>query len=342
MWKISGCKMRGEYHAQKDLPCQDSIYGIQEQGISVIALGDGAGSAAYSELGSDLVTRQAGKLLMEHFDRYYAMEDAEQVKEEFLGSLVRSLQTLAREQACDIKDLASTLLAAAVKDDRFLVCHIGDGVIGCRKSGRLHVVSKPQNGEFANETCFVNSHRAQKYLQLYKGKLAGIDYFMLMSDGTQTSLYRALDAALVPAAGRFALWNSCLMPEAMSNALKETMERVIARNTADDCSIIMMNRIQVENYLNMDLEEKLFLLMMDQKPYNVKLKKKLVRMDNIIKNLQEPTTASELARRVHVRKKYLKRYLNPLLEAGLIDNNRGIYYSLYCERFCTNSQKNCL
>src|SRR5690606_42119695 len=58
---------------------------------------------------------------------------------------------------CTFAELASTFLAVAVSAERFLVVHIGDGVIGYVKNGELRVISAPDNAEFANQTTFVTS-----------------------------------------------------------------------------------------------------------------------------------------------------------------------------------------
>lgn len=42
------------------------------------------------------------------------------------------------------------LLLAAVSEERFLLVHIGDGVIGYLDGDTLKVASVPDNGEFAN------------------------------------------------------------------------------------------------------------------------------------------------------------------------------------------------
>lgn len=46
------------------------------------------------------------------------------------------LEKLAQELDCLVKDLASTLLVVAVKNGKYLILHIGDGVIGYVKTKR--------------------------------------------------------------------------------------------------------------------------------------------------------------------------------------------------------------
>lgn len=60
------------------------------------------------------------------------------------------LRELAEDMECEMRDLASTLLFTAVRNGNYILCHIGDGVLGYLKDGELKVASKPENGEFAN------------------------------------------------------------------------------------------------------------------------------------------------------------------------------------------------
>ena len=54
-------------------------------------------------------------------------------------------------------DLASTLLFVAIKDNKFIMAHIGDGIIGYLKQDELKIATHPMNGEFINTTVFTTS-----------------------------------------------------------------------------------------------------------------------------------------------------------------------------------------
>lgn len=62
-------------------------------------------------------------------------------------------------------------------------------MIGYLDGDTLKVASVPDNGEFANETTFVTSDKAAETMRLFKGRTAGQAAFVLMSDGTEHSLY---------------------------------------------------------------------------------------------------------------------------------------------------------
>ncbi|MCB8045053.1 protein phosphatase 2C domain-containing protein [Microbacterium oxydans] len=112
-----------------------------------------------------------------------ASVDGGQVKIELLERLLAKVSTLAERHGRDIHDFASTFLGVAVSGDKFLGAHIGDGVIGYLKNGELHVISAPDNSEFANQTTFVTSQGAAASMRLFRGSLQGVTGFILMSDG---------------------------------------------------------------------------------------------------------------------------------------------------------------
>ena len=62
----------------------------------------------------------------------------------------KRLEQTAKQQECDMIDLASTLLFVAIKDNKFIMAHIGDGIIGYLKQDELKIATHPMNGEFIN------------------------------------------------------------------------------------------------------------------------------------------------------------------------------------------------
>ena len=56
MWSVIKCAVQGLGHKDKDVPCQDKVYNLTKNGVTAIALADGAGSAKFSHYGAELVT----------------------------------------------------------------------------------------------------------------------------------------------------------------------------------------------------------------------------------------------------------------------------------------------
>ena len=274
-WTAAVGRCQGSSHKASGAPCQDQVFAMtSDEGVRVICLADGAGSARFSHYGAYLVVTRTAKMMAEKFDRFFTYTQHETPIESLLiGQLQKDLAALSslgidpsdedrarfdlpsRDEEllipCAVRDLASTLLAVAVKGNRYIALHVGDGIIGyeyldANRQAHLEVISTPDNGEFANETVFVPSAGALQAVRLYKGLLdtarKHIIGFILMSDGPEASLYHKPSRSLAPACGKLLTACRALPPEEMTVQLKAALEKVIAQKTGDDCSIALLAR----------------------------------------------------------------------------------------------------
>src|SRR5690349_18611216 len=59
-WNVAGASVQGTSHMERDVPCQDAhLYRVLPEGHLIIAVADGAGSAARSDEGAWLAVQQA-------------------------------------------------------------------------------------------------------------------------------------------------------------------------------------------------------------------------------------------------------------------------------------------
>lgn len=240
-WHLASAQSRGMGHAALEIPCQDKTVFMTAEGVSVIALADGAGSAKLSHHGAEAVTKAICDFLSNDFDRLYRLRE-DVVKNEILTYLLDMLGVKSSELSCEISHLASTLLAVAVKKGRFISIHIGDGVIGALGNTTIEVISEPDNGELANETTFVTSENAASHLRLYRGQAKRYSGFILLSDGSGNSLYDKRERALAKAITK--LFYACknVDSETMCGLLSELLDEQLTKRTDDDCSIAIMAR----------------------------------------------------------------------------------------------------
>lgn len=272
-WRAAWARHQGTSHLESGVPCQDQVTFLRfPNGTDIGALADGAGSARLSHYGARLIVEAASELIAQEFDRVFtATNNLGAIRAEVVGQLQSSLSDAAAAGldftdsdrarlgfppriteplvSCQVHDLASTLLLVAVKDDRFVALHLGDGVVGAevvlpsgRKTGRPF--GRPDNGEFANETTFITSRSAAGDLRIYRGRLEtaarSISGFILMSDGSQSSLYQKRTRTLAPAC--FKLLEACrsLPSELMQERLEATLRDAIVPRTNDDCSLVLL------------------------------------------------------------------------------------------------------
>ena len=326
MWNVIQCAIQGRGHIKSNIPCQDKTYSIITDTRQVIALADGAGSAILSHYGAEAVTKFICLALSEKFDAYFNDNDGIAVKQRFIEGILEKLDKTAKQLNCEIKELASTLLFVAVDNDRFIIAHIGDGVIGYLKNDELRIASQPENGEFVNTTVFTTSKDAILTMKLIKGALGEIQGFVLMSDGTETSLYNKKERQLANVLKKIMQMTTIVSVDKVQEQVKKSFENVIRNATTDDCSIAMLVKANdaFKGYLRLDNKQKCKLLQIDIDTS----KRILKRYDDILIYLQNEQSISQIARRIHLRAKYTRKYIDKLCMLNLIEKNASFYHTI--------------
>ena len=128
----------------------------------------------------------------------------------------------------------------SIKNDKFILAHIGDGVIGYLKNGELKIASQPENGEFINTTIFTTSKDAINSMRLIKGHINDIKSFILMSDGTEESFYDRRERKLAEVLKNIIEKMITEPVKEIQLKLEESFKNVIIQKTTDDCSIVIL------------------------------------------------------------------------------------------------------
>lgn len=326
MWNVIQCASQGRSHIKSDIPCQDKTYSAFDNDTQVIALADGAGSAKLSHYGAETVTKFVCSELTEKFDTYFSENDGASVKQQLIEGMLKSLSETANQLECEIKELASTLLFVAIKNNQFIIAHIGDGVVGYLKNDEMKIASQPENGEFANTTVFTTSKDAIMTMKLIKGSLGEIQGFVLMSDGTETSLYSKKERKLADVLKKIMQMSTIISVDKVQEQLEQSFENVIVKATTDDCSIAMLVKINdnFKGYLQLDNRQKQKLLGLNSSTS----KKTIRRYDDILLYLQNNQSISKIARRIHLKQKYTKKYIDKLCMLNFIEKNGGCYHTI--------------
>lgn len=242
-WKIISHTMVGSSHQEQGKGCEDVIRFATNEDMAVISLADGAGSFSKAFEGATIVTEKCSKWLFNHFEWAYNCRENE-LKHSLLYDIIRkNLSRRSRKEKIPFKEYSSTLLFAAIKNNKYIVGHIGDGVVGITISGENIVLSEPERGEFANNTYFTTSPRASKHFRLHRGTITNIDSIFLMSDGSADCLYNQSDNTFAPAISKFALSLAKASEgeiDQVNNSLSDIMEQHFRSRTNDDCSFIML------------------------------------------------------------------------------------------------------
>lgn len=326
MWNVIQCAAQGRSHIKSDIPCQDKTYSAFDNDTQVIALADGAGSAKLSHYGAETVTKFICSELTEKFDIYFSDNDGASVKKQLIEGMLKSLSKTANRLKCETKELASTLLFVAIKNNQFIIAHIGDGVVGYLKNDEMKIASQPENGEFVNTTVFTTSKDAIMTMKLIKGSLGEIQGFVLMSDGTETGLYSKKERKLADVLKKIMQMSTIISVDKVQEQLEQSFENVIVNATTDDCSIAMLVKRDddFKGYLQLDNRQKQKLLGL-----NSSTSKKIIRRyDDILLYLQNNQSISQIARRIHLKQKYMKKYIDKLCMLNFIEKKGSCYHTI--------------
>ena len=324
MWNSIQCAVQGRGHIKTGTPCQDKTCFMSENDINVIALADGAGSAPMSHYGAEIVTHKICELLTQQFDIYFNEDDGVAVKRVIIGMLLEGLNKLAEDLNCAIKDLASTLLAVAVHDGKYIILHIGDGVIGYIKDEVLKIASHPENGEFVNTTVFVTSEDVLQTMKIMKGQLNGITGFALMSDGTETSLYNKREKSLAPALKKIMDLSRTMNVNFLQNEIERSFENVIKNSTTDDCSIAILVEEDYSfrgyRYLN-ESQKRVYLGITD----SIGGRNRIRRYDDLLEFMEIPRSLPQISKHIFLRKKYCRKHIDFLMRKNMVVAHNGRY-----------------
>ncbi len=121
----------------------------------VAAVADGLGSAPCAERGAQVATDAVITLLRATLNQTLPKDEEgwQKALAQAFAEARRALLTLAETEGRTPADYATTLMVAAVTKQWLAVGHLGDGaVVAWLADGSIVTLSKPQRGEFANET----------------------------------------------------------------------------------------------------------------------------------------------------------------------------------------------
>lgn len=220
-------------------PCQDYVAARNAKGMSCVALADGAGSRAHSEIGAQEAVKATLRFLGRNFDALFtlASEEPALVARNVLEECRRAINRKARVLGVAADELACTLMFVAHKDGRYLAGHLGDGIIAMEtESGFIEVLSHPDNGEYVNTTTFVTEPNAESRTRIFAGTHSA-PAFAVMSDGTAESLYLRSTRRPAGALTKLFQWARELSKGKAEGILADNLEQVFAKRTTDDCSI---------------------------------------------------------------------------------------------------------
>jgi hypothetical protein len=190
-WRAVGISSQGGSHLKTGDPCQDAHrWRVLPCGTLVIAMADGAGTAALAEIGAELAVTTALDIVC---GTLVAATWEDGTEEEWRSLLVRGvtaalevLENEATARQAALRDFACTLAMAVARPGRMVAAiQIGDGAVVAQEEGGVtFAVTRPAPSEYLNETTFLVSPGAidGASFALWRGDLARI---AALTDGLQ-------------------------------------------------------------------------------------------------------------------------------------------------------------
>ncbi|MEA5619428.1 PP2C family serine/threonine-protein phosphatase [Cronbergia sp. UHCC 0137] len=205
-WKAIARSATGTSHQVQKIPCQDCGYYRIFNDVIVGAVADGAGSAKYSQIGSELAIKTALKYLSriseylekrkgfwERFSGSFSQIEAKKIFTKTVNQVIDELNKQAANQGYAVHDLACTLLVFVATPNWVAAMQIGDGFMVVRsQDSEYQLLFEPDKGEFFNETTFVTSVNAldEMQVQVISGKQ---EFICASTDGLEKVAIRLSD-----------------------------------------------------------------------------------------------------------------------------------------------------
>lgn len=187
MWRAIHSSVIGSSHLLSGQPCQDhSQYAHVRLGCEdalVIAISDGAGSAAKSDIGARVAVDHLIQIVANSGLRLHQMNKAS--ASDWTQSAINRLEQLATETGTPIRDFACTLLFAVLGRTRSIFVQVGDGAWVAQTPSALEPLTWPSGGEYANQTTFITSPNWREALQ-FKTTVQPIEAVAGFTDGLQS------------------------------------------------------------------------------------------------------------------------------------------------------------
>lgn len=242
-WLLNSAKAIGLSHIEDNIPCQDSAITINKNSVYVAVLSDGCGSAYFAHYGSKILVEKVSEYLCDSFDNLYSQNE-DSIRKTITNLILDNVIQYAKDHISIInnyfqtekgknnynkvtryeimskltKDDAlkllyetlfdATVLFVAIKNDKCLIGHCGDGFILGYKNDEFEVISEEEKLGERNETNYPSSiynlskaYNDDRYWDLFRIiKKDKNDYigYTLMSDGAEKSLVSIKKDSSVP------------------------------------------------------------------------------------------------------------------------------------------------
>lgn len=185
-WIVIGDSVQGTSHQRSGVPCQDVyVYKTLPTGGLLMAVADGAGSAAHSLEGAQHAVQQVVSTFDAAIEKNDLTNQAKAINlmKGIFRAAHQGLLDLSEHMQAPLNEFACTLTTICALDGWMVSAQIGDGIaIAEDTTGHFFPVTIPQHGEYANETYFLTHPHALDTLDVQTIKQP-LHSLTMMTDG---------------------------------------------------------------------------------------------------------------------------------------------------------------
>jgi hypothetical protein len=206
----------------------------------LIAVADGAGSAALSHLGSRTACTAAILHLKSSVESLSDPDTAAECVRQSFAAALRDVEELAQREGAPSRQLATTLLVAVVGEQYAAVGQVGDGAVVWGEPGALRIVHWPEQ-EALNITDFITSAPLAETLQISVER-STIRRIACMTDGLSPLLldYRAKGPHAPAFENLFSTCSAAPDPSDLSDDLAKFLDSPQVNNRTDDDKTLVL------------------------------------------------------------------------------------------------------
>ncbi|MDA1174912.1 MAG: PP2C family serine/threonine-protein phosphatase [Chloroflexi bacterium] len=244
-WLVRGGSVAGSAHDSRGVGSNDAFLTSVDGPTAIVAVADGAGSAAHSTLGATTAVAAAVEALRGGGSGYGDYSPA--ARDVALRNAVESARAAVLDAAASLcvepSELACTLLLCVVRDGEVGAAQVGDGAIVGFVDHAYRLLCELPRSEFLNETVFLTSDAALAELNVRHTKAAApgdLRHIAVFSDGLQTlALHLADDVPHSPFFDPMFKW---AVREDASEAMLSDFLRSsrVREKTDDDVTLVLV------------------------------------------------------------------------------------------------------
>lgn len=202
-WKVCAASVRGLSHENSGQVCQDtSRFQVLIGDVLVAAIADGAGSADYGDIGSDIATEAAIDYVVRSYDAEGESNfDPGRWSELLAGASAEAFDVIAdwaRQLGENIALFNTTLIIVTATPAGVAAYQIGDGSVVLQTSdGEFIEMTSPMHGEYVNTTTFLTSVDAKDHAQI-EVRCGPVAALAMFTDGLEAVALERIHARAFP------------------------------------------------------------------------------------------------------------------------------------------------